>query len=69
MVFNAIPKGVFFRLVLLTMFDNSNKDKRVDKLYLIHAKALLKARLIKGNFLILSNYVKVNEYFFLFLHA
>ena len=59
-IFYTISKGVFFRLALFTMFNNSNKDKRLDELYLILAKALIKASLIKEKFPILKTKERTN---------
>ena len=60
-VINTIPKEVFIRLALLTVFNDTDKDNRVGKLYLMHIKALIKAELIKGSFHILSKYIKTKK--------
>ena len=58
-VFQAIPRGVFNRLSLLTTFNDSNRSKRVDEIYLIHAEALVLAGIIERNeFPILSECTK-----------
>jgi len=57
-VFHAIPRGVFHRLANLTSFNNLNKDKTVDELYSIHAKALRTVGLVCDEFPVLSQYLK-----------
>ena len=58
-VFHATPRGVFNRLSLLTTFNDSNTNKRVDELHPTHAKALVQAGIMKKNeFPILSECVK-----------
>ena len=55
-VFNAISRGVFYRLVLLAAFKKSNIEKIVDELYFRYAKALVVGGLTKkDNFPILSS--------------
>ena len=57
-VFHAIPRGVFHRLANLTSFNNLNKDKTMDELYPIHAKALRMAGLVRDEFSVLSQCLK-----------
>ena len=53
-------KGACNQLSLLTAFDESNKDKTLDYLYPIYAKALVTAELVKENeFPILTKWIKL----------
>ena len=44
--FKAIPLGVFDRLAKLTTINSSNENLTMDKIYPIHAKALVDAGLV-----------------------
>ena len=51
-------KKYFLQIII---FNNNNKEKEVNKLYLTHAKALISTELIKGEFLIFSKYIKIKR--------
>ena len=44
-MFNAIPSGIFYRLVILTSGTKKNAQMKIDERYQGHAKALSKAGL------------------------
>ena len=48
-VWYIIPKEVFHRLVLLTIFNKMNENKTINKLYLKYALILVSVSLIKKN--------------------
>ena len=56
-----ISKGIFYRLVSLTTFDDDNHAKTVNQLHPIHAEALKLAGLVKGEFPILSDCIVNDE--------